>query len=63
MDTLKAWSVSSNNNAGSAITVVKKLGLLSASAGPTDYYVSFMKTGVGPTVLGQRVREIYKTLF
>jgi hypothetical protein len=63
LDTLKAWSVSSNNNARTAINVLKKLGLLNGSAEPTEHYVSFMKTGVGPAVLGQKIKETYKTLF
>jgi hypothetical protein len=63
MDTLKAWSVSSNNNARTAINVLKKLGLLNASAEPTESYVSFMKTGLGPAVLGQKIKETYKILF
>jgi hypothetical protein len=63
METLKAWNVSSNNNARTAIGVLKKLGLLGAAAEPTEYYVEFMKTGVGPGVLGQRVRDIYRALF
>jgi hypothetical protein len=63
MDTLKAWSVSSNNNARTAITVLKKIGLLGAGGEPTDAYVEFMKTGTGPSVLAERIKDIYKPLF
>lgn len=63
MDTLKSWSVSSSNNAGSVIRVLKKIGLLQESGEPNDSYVEFMKTGVGPTTLGQLIRKAYKPLF
>jgi hypothetical protein len=63
LDTLKAWDVSKNNNARTAIAVLKKLGLLGSSGEPTESYVEFMKTGTGPTVLGTRIKDIYKVLF
>lgn len=63
METLKAWNVSNNNNARTAINVLKKLGLLGAAGEPTDLYVEFMKTGVGPGVLAQRIRDVYRVLF
>jgi hypothetical protein len=63
METLKAWNVSSNNNARTAIGVLKKIGLLTSAGEPTDSYVEFMKTGIGPAVLGQRLREVYRILF
>lgn len=63
LDTLKAWSVSSNNNARTAINVLKKIGLLGAGGEPLDSYVEFMKTGSGPGVLGQRIKEVYRVLF
>lgn len=63
MDTLKSWNVSGNNNARTAITVLKKIGLLGANGEPTENYVEFMKTGVGPIVLAQRIKEIYRILF
>src|ERR1700722_14895575 len=63
METLKAWRVSSNNNARTAIKGLKKVGLLNVNAEPTEDYSSFMKTGVGPTVLAQRIKEVYKLLF
>lgn len=63
MDTLRSWNVSSNNNASTAIRVLKKLGLLTESGEPTDVYVEFMKTGTGPVALAQRIRETYRSLF
>lgn len=63
METLKAWDVSSNNNASSAINVLKKLGLLGSSGEPTSLYIEFMKTGIGPGVLADRIRETYRVLF
>lgn len=63
MDTLKAWSVSSNNNARTAINVLKRVGLLSAAGEPLDSYLEFMKTGSGPAVLGQKIKEVYGILF
>lgn len=62
-DTLKSWGVSNNTNARSAIGVLRKLGLLSATNEPIDAYVEFMKTGVGPSQLGARIKETYRTLF
>lgn len=63
LDTLKAWKVSSNNNARTAISVLKKLGLLGPNGEPTDIYAEFMKKEAGPAVLGKRIREVYKVLF
>lgn len=63
MDTLKAWDVSSNNNARTAINVLKKIGLLGGSGEPTNLYVEFMKTGIGPAALAERIRETYRVLF
>ncbi len=61
--TLKAWDVSSNNNATTAVGVLKKIGLLGAAGDPNDSYVEFMKTGTGPAVLAERIREVYRVLF
>lgn len=63
LDTLKAWNVSSNNNARTAIAVLKKLGLLGSNGEPMESYGEFMKTGIGPAVLGRRIKEVYKVLF
>jgi hypothetical protein len=62
-DTLKAWNVSNNNNARTAINVLKKLGLLGSTGEPTPKYVEFMKTGTGPVVLGACIKELYGVLF
>jgi hypothetical protein len=62
MNTLKAWDVSSNNNARTAIGVLKGLGLLGQGGEPTDVYVEFMKTG-GPAALAERIRDTYRVLF
>src|SRR5678810_1283250 len=63
METLKGWNVSQNNNARTAIGVLKKLGFLGSAGEPTESYVEFMKTGVGPNVLGQRMKGVYRVLF
>jgi hypothetical protein len=63
METLKSWNVSSNNNASTAIGVLKKIGLLSSSGEPTGLYVDYMKTGTGPAVLAQCIKEVYKVLY
>jgi len=63
LETIKAWSVSNNNNASSAVRVLKKIGLLQESGQPTDYYADFMKAGTGSAVLGQRIKEVYRVLF
>jgi hypothetical protein len=61
-DTLKAWNVS-NVNDTSPVNVLKKLGLLGQAGEPTNLYVDFMKTGTGPLVLAERIREVYKALY
>lgn len=61
-DTLKAWNVS-NVNDTSPVNVLKKLGLLGQAGEPTNLYVEFMKTGTGPGVLAERIRDVYKVLF
>ncbi len=63
METLKGWGVSNNNNAMTAVRVLKKIGLLSSSGEPLDAYVEFMKTGSGPALLAQRMRQTYRVLF
>jgi hypothetical protein len=63
MEKLKAWGVSKNNNARTAIKVLERIGLLNAGGVPNEAYVEFMKTGTGPGVLATRVREVYKPLF
>jgi hypothetical protein len=63
MAKIKAWGVSKNNNARTAIKVLEKIGLLNAGGTPNDAYVEFMKTGTGPGVLATRLREVYRPLF
>jgi len=63
MPKLKAWDVSKNNNARTAINVLKKIGLISEGGVPTENYIEFMKTGTGPGVLANRLREVYRPLF
>lgn len=62
-ETLKSWGVSSSNNSGTVISVMKKLGLLNDGGIPTDAYVEFMKASTGPAVLAAKVRETYRALF
>jgi hypothetical protein len=63
MDTIKSWGVSNNNNAVTAIRVLRAIGLLGAAGEPTPAYVDFMKTGTGPTVLAEHIKSTYKVLF
>ncbi len=63
MEKLRAWDVSKNNNARTAIKVLEKIGLIGTGGAPNDAYVEFMKTGTGPGVLANRVREIYRPLY
>lgn len=62
-ETLKSWNVSSNNNAVTNFRVLKKIGFLTESNEPTDLYIEFMKTGTGPMVLAQKIRDTYKPLY
>lgn len=59
---LKAWDVSNAKDA-SPINVLKKVGLTGQNGEPTTSYVDFMKTGTGPTVLAERIRDVYRVLF
>jgi hypothetical protein len=61
-DTLKAWDVSTVNDS-SPINVLKKMGLLGESGEPTTLNADFMKTGGGATVLGERIKDVYRVLF
>ncbi len=63
MDTIKSWGVSNNNNASTAIRVLKAIGLLGAAGETTPAYVDFMKKGTGPTVLAEHIKGTYKALF
>lgn len=63
LDLIKSWNVSKNNNARTTIPVLKKLGLLGEGGDPTNTYTEFMKTGTGPAVLAERIKDVYKPLF
>lgn len=63
LDTLKAWNVSSNNNARTAINVLKRIGFLGPSGDPMAAYIEFMKKDSGATVLAERVKDVYRVLF
>lgn len=63
LETLKAWGVSSDGNARSAIRVLKAIGLLGGGGEPINDYVEFMKSGSGPALLAKKIRESYKALF
>jgi hypothetical protein len=63
MEVLKGWNVSNNNNATTAIGVLKKIGLLGSGGEPTTLYVEFMKTGTGPAILAERIKDTYRVLF
>ncbi len=63
LETLKAWSVSGDANARTAIRVLKAIDLLGAGDHPTNDYVEFMKSGSGPTLLAQKIKAAYQVLF
>jgi hypothetical protein len=63
LETIKAWSVSGDANARATIRVLKTIGLLGGGGEPTNDYVEFMKSGSGPALLGQKIRESYRVLF
>jgi hypothetical protein len=62
-ETLKSWNVSSSNNSGTVISVLKRIGLLNDGGTPTDAYAEFMKASNGSAVLAAKVRETYRVLF
>lgn len=63
-ETLSSWDVTKNSNGASGtISVMKKVGFLDDSGAPTQAYEEFMKPGVGPTVLGQKLRQTYQKFF
>jgi len=61
--TLGSWGLRDDTNSRTAIAVLKKVGLLGAGGEPNDAYTDFMKQGVGPKTLAQRIRETYRVLF
>ena len=63
LDTLKTWNVTNSNDA-SPLSVLKRLGMLSASGEPMQRYTEFMMLPpAGPRALGARIRDVYKDLF
>lgn len=61
-DLLASWGIK-GNEAVTLIRVIKALGLIGAANEPTEHYTNFMRAGTGPSVLAQRIREVYKPLF
>ena len=61
--TLGSWGLPDDANSRTAITVLKKVGVLGPGGEPSEAYVAFMKQGVGPKALGQRIKETYRILF
>jgi hypothetical protein len=45
------------------IRVLRRVGLINEQSEPTDVYAAFMRTGSGPAVLGDRIRQVYAPLF
>lgn len=62
LSTLKSWNVLSTNDT-SPIGVLKKIGFVGQAGDPTGLYTDFMRTGTGPAVLADRVRDVYRVLF
>jgi hypothetical protein len=52
-----------NGNTRSAVSVLKKVGLIGSAGEPTSLYSEFMKQGSGPAALGVKLREVYKPFF
>jgi Family of unknown function (DUF5343) len=63
LETLGSWGISNDNNARTAINVLKRISLLSSDGAPMPDYVEYMKAGSGPRVLAKRIRETYKDIF
>ena len=61
-DLIKAWGIK-DNNARTALSVVKALGLIDGSDSPTNHYVDYMKNDSGPANLAARIKDIYAQLF
>src|SRR5437773_8543175 len=59
---LKSWGFNDSNDY-SMIRVLKAVGLVGADNTPTPDYVAFMHKGTGPTLLGQKIRQLYPALF
>lgn len=61
-DYLAALGMSGGSNR-SIIRVLRTVGLINEQSEPTDVYTAFMRTGSGPAVLGERIRQVYASLF
>ena len=59
---INTWGIK-DNNARTAIAVIKDLGLVDGADTPTSHYVDYMKNETGPISLATRIREIYNQLF
>jgi hypothetical protein len=61
-DLLSSWGMGGGEN-GTIIRVLRTLSLVDSNNVPTEHYAAFMRAGVGPSVLGARIRELYAPLF
>lgn len=52
-----------NNNLRTAVSVLKKVGLIGSSGEPTPLYVEFMNRVTGPAAFGAKLRELYADIF
>lgn len=52
-----------NSNLRSAVSVLKKVGLIASSGEPTSLYNDFMNKASGPVALGNKLREVYSEIF
>jgi len=59
---LKSWG-HGDTNAATIIRVLKRLGLVGGNNEPTDDYEKFMHAQSGPSILGAKIKEVYKPLF
>lgn len=60
---IASWGISNNEAASGIVRVLRDLGLTTSSNDPTDAYTAFMHAGTGPSILGQKIREVYAPLF
>ncbi len=59
---VKGWGIK-DNNAVTAIRVLKTLDFLTNDGQPTQIYQAFMQKKTGPAVLGEQMRQHYAKLF
>ena len=59
---INTWGIK-DNNARTAIGVIKSIGLLDNSESPTANYVDYMKNDTGAISLGNKIKETYAQLF